>query len=809
MSVPRAPSAGELEAPRASTTDEGAIEEEKETRARMDSMRSSSSSSLMLTRIITRARTPSRSELEAMLRAVDEKRARESGGAREYSNRGELAGRARVELRDGDVYRGPWSGRAPAGFGRYSWGNGNEYAGEFLEGVPSGTGTYEWARGGVYKGEFERGTMNGKGTYTSSNGAEYRGSWKDGKKHGLGVQVFENGDTYEGMWNSGKAHGPGTYRWAARAEQQGQDEFDGEWVQGKMHGWGTLRWATGDRYDGNWSEGEISGNGILSWHDGSSFTGHWKNGRMDGTGAFVMPPAKSKHDKESRNVLRISMKRSPKPKTSFDDFDNEDTSEAMGTYVLLCECVDNELVKQEVVEAERVRGHKHSLWMRPTASRSQKVRKVLHGETIYKGHGSYDLMLQLRVGIRWSVGTTQNAANAPLSVASFETTIKQVFPRSGSTVTPPHFARTFKWKEYRPEVFQKLRTHWNVERADFLLSLCGDQALRELASPGKSGSVFYLSHDDKFIIKTMRKSEMANLKAWLHLYYLHVHEYPESLLPKFFGLYSIKIPGGKKVRVVVMANLFASKYVNHKTFDLKGSTHGRFTKEGKEDSQTVLKDLDIASKFRVEEGKRDKLLKQLQVDCAFLQSVRVMDYSLLVGVHILPPSPGTEDEPTSPASDGTNESASPWGGAEWREQAIRSVRENLKALDLYNSRKEFGFGHGTASSSEARLRPPPGTDDLIAHSNGKKAVLGVAMSAVSVHDRAVDKAHPMKSPLDEYHEPHDVILHLGIIDVLQEYTTSKSLETTMMTMMGKQSFSSVDPAAYAKRFLRLMNRLFE
>lgn len=35
--------------------------------------------------------------------------------------------------------------------------------------------------------------------------------------------------------------------------------------------------------------------------------------------------------------------------------------------------------------------------------------------------------------------------------------------------------------------------------------ILGDQALRELPSPGKSGSVFFLSHDDKYIIKTVRK----------------------------------------------------------------------------------------------------------------------------------------------------------------------------------------------------------------------------------------------------------------------------------------------------------------
>lgn len=33
----------------------------------------------------------------------------------------------------------------------------------------------------------------------------------------------------------------------------------------------------------------------------------------------------------------------------------------------------------------------------------------------------------------------------------------------------------------------------------------GDKALRELPSPGKSGSVFFISHDERFFIKTMRK----------------------------------------------------------------------------------------------------------------------------------------------------------------------------------------------------------------------------------------------------------------------------------------------------------------
>ena len=49
---------------------------------------------------------------------------------------------------------------------------------------------------------------------------------------------------------------------------------------------------------------------------------------------------------------------------------------------------------------------------------------------------------------------------------------------------------------------------FKIDTADYMLSICGNSGLRELASPGKSGSVFYLSHDDRFMIKTMRKAEV-------------------------------------------------------------------------------------------------------------------------------------------------------------------------------------------------------------------------------------------------------------------------------------------------------------
>lgn len=50
---------------------------------------------------------------------------------------------------------------------------------------------------------------------------------------------------------------------------------------------------------------------------------------------------------------------------------------------------------------------------------------------------------------------------------------------------------------------------FKLDAAEYMMSMCGDyDGLRELSSPGKSGSIFYLSHDDRFVIKTLKKPEL-------------------------------------------------------------------------------------------------------------------------------------------------------------------------------------------------------------------------------------------------------------------------------------------------------------
>lgn len=49
---------------------------------------------------------------------------------------------------------------------------------------------------------------------------------------------------------------------------------------------------------------------------------------------------------------------------------------------------------------------------------------------------------------------------------------------------------------------------FKVDAAEYMLSMCGNDSLRELSSPGKSGSFFYLSYDDRYMIKTIKKAEV-------------------------------------------------------------------------------------------------------------------------------------------------------------------------------------------------------------------------------------------------------------------------------------------------------------
>lgn len=285
--------------------------------------------------------------------------------------------------------------------------------------------------------------------------------------------------------------------------------------------------------------------------------------------------------------------------------------------------------------------------------------RVVVGTKVDQNHVNWVTAYNMLTGIRFTVSRTNAKLDRPLTDADFHAKHKFSFDMyghqfmafiglqltcgghdsTGNELTPSA-KYDFKFKDYAPWVFRHLRSNFKLDPADYLMSLTSKYILSELGSPGKSGSFFYFSRDYKYIIKTIHHAEHKFLRRILRDYYDHVENNPNTLLSQFYGLHRVKIPYGKKIHFVVMNNLFPPHRDIHRTFDLKGSTIGRnFREEDLEKNpRATLKDLNwLRRNLHLEFGpaKRKLFVEQMERDVRLLQKLKIMDYSLLVGIHDL------------------------------------------------------------------------------------------------------------------------------------------------------------------------------
>ena len=165
-------------------------------------------------------------------------------------------------------------------------------------------------------------------------------------------------------------------------------------------------------------------------------------------------------------------------------------------------------------------------------------RKQRQGQTIFKGHPSWAIMNNIKLGMNYAVSETMKRtsdASRPLTIQDFQEEVKQTFPPEGSPQTMAHSSGLFTFRDQAPLAFRHLRERFGVTAEDYMLSICGDNALRELGTPGKSGAVFYLTEDGKYMIKTVSRKEARFLKRILPNYYFYVMRSEHTLLPRFFG----------------------------------------------------------------------------------------------------------------------------------------------------------------------------------------------------------------------------------------------------------------------------------
>ncbi|KAG6774195.1 hypothetical protein POTOM_021546 [Populus tomentosa] len=381
-------------------------------------------------------------------------------------------------LPNGDLYIGSFSGHAPHGSGKYIWTDGCMYEGEWRRGKASGKGKFSWPSGATFEGGFKSGRMEGSGTFIGSDGDTYRGSWSSDRKHGHGQKRYANGDFYEGTWKKNFQDGQGRYVW------KNGNEYVGEWKNGVISGRGVLIWANGNRYDGQWENGVPKGNGVFTWPDGSCYIGNLNNNSKDIkgqqlNGTFYPGNGNECCLKGNKSDLVLTATTTRK-RSSVDggrgsgmNFPRICIWESDGEAGdITCDIVDNveaEMIYRDGLGLDRdgIRQFRRA----PCCFSGGEVKKP--GLPISKGHKNYDLMLNLQLGIRYSVGKHAQILR-DLKPSDFDPKEKfwTRFPPEGSKITPPHQSSDFRWKDYCPVVFRYCVLYFEIARAcDFYFSL--------------------------------------------------------------------------------------------------------------------------------------------------------------------------------------------------------------------------------------------------------------------------------------------------------------------------------------------------
>ncbi|KAI8641600.1 hypothetical protein BD408DRAFT_452085 [Parasitella parasitica] len=399
------------------------------------------------------------------------------------------------------------------------------------------------------------------------------------------------------------------------------------------------------------------------------------------------------------------------------------------------------------------------------------------GTRISEGHHNYILMYNMLTGIRIAVGRVSAKIDRPLVEQDFSAAHKLAFDVTGDELTPGA-KYDFKFKDYAPWVFRALRERFGIDPADYLISLTSKYILSELASAGKSGSFFYYSRDYRFIIKTIHHTEHKFMRKILKEYYDHVSSNPDTLLCRYYGLHRVKLPHGRKIHFVVMGNVLPPNKDIHETYDLKGSTIGRFLPEEeiRKNPYAVMKDLNWekrANKLQLGPHKRKLFITQLLRDVKLLVRMNIMDYSLMIGVHDI----------------------------------IRGNKDNVRNSTLQTFQPNTKLAERRASMMNRRESKAMLYRKVIMEANPDR------LNASELPDTPFDERRNCAfysddggfQATDENNRAAPSLYFLGIIDILTPYDLKKKSEHFFKSMtQDKYEISAVKPKVYGNRFMGFM-----
>ncbi|XP_055516153.1 phosphatidylinositol 4-phosphate 5-kinase-like protein 1 [Leucoraja erinacea] len=345
----------------------------------------------------------------------------------------------------------------------------------------------------------------------------------------------------------------------------------------------------------------------------------------------------------------------------------------------------------------------------------------------------------------------------------------------------------FEMKTFAGPVFAQFRRMLGMSENDYQQSLSSEGLYLQFISNSKSKANFFLTNDKRIFLKTQEKREIQFLLSNLRSYMQHMERYPHSLLVKFLGVHSIKIPHEGKKYFIVMQSVFYPDERIQARYDVKGCQVSRWTEPIPEGSNiiVVLKDMNFEGSTISLDQQRSWLVRQVNIDTEYLRALNVLDYSLLVAhqpLHL-------------------DEQQQSWSFAN---VILRTKKSMLVGGSPSRSAGTPVPGLVEEASTVLVSEVVSGTDECHVKEVPKATVSSVDSSGsdmelteVSVQNRRLlprskNSLHIIDGAQSRY--------FVGIIDVFTVYGFRKKLEYLWKSIRYRgQSFSTVHPDKYAKR----------
>ncbi|XP_068450323.1 phosphatidylinositol 5-phosphate 4-kinase type-2 gamma-like isoform X2 [Clinocottus analis] len=319
----------------------------------------------------------------------------------------------------------------------------------------------------------------------------------------------------------------------------------------------------------------------------------------------------------------------------------------------------------------------------------------------------------------------------------------------------------FKFKDYCPQVFRNLREHFGIEDQDYQVSLARSPPLKY--EEGHGAKLLLTSYDRTLVVKEISSEEVEGMHNILSEYHQHIVTcHGSTLLPQFLAMYRVTVES-EDTYLLVMRNMFSHRLHVHRKYDLKGSlvSRGASFKEKVKELPTY-KDVDFRKnmqKVYVSDDEKEKTVDKLNKDIEFLVRMRIMDYSLLLGIHDV-------------------------------ERAERE-EEEMESSDEEEEEDENSLARAPESTS------PEGIGGYM---NSFKPM------GPGEFDPYVD-VYAIQSAVGA---PQREVYFMGLIDVLTQYDTKKKAAHAAKAVKhgAGAEISTVHPEQYAKRFREFITKIF-